>query len=77
MLRGSELVPARVRPSVASGIGLTIRAGRRKVYVEFYNDGTVYALFSDGESELETRQVQGKQDDYSALIGQTREYLNA
>ena len=77
LLCGSELVPARVRPSVASGIGLTIRAGRRKVYVEFYNDGTVYALFSDGESELETRQVQGKQDDYSALIGQTREYLNA
>ncbi len=77
LLRGSELEPARVRPSVANGIGLTVRKGRRKVYVEFYNDGTVYALFSDGESEPETRQIQARQDDYLALIGQTREYLNA
>ncbi len=77
LLCGSELEPSRVKPSVANGIGLTIRKGRRKVYVEFYNDGTVYALFSDGESEAETRQVQARQDDFSALIGQAREYLNA
>jgi hypothetical protein len=77
LLRGSELEPARLKPSVASGIGLTIRKGRRKVYVEFYNDGTVYALFSDGESEPETRQVQARQEDHLALIGQSREYLNA
>ena len=77
LLRGSELEPARVRPSVVSGIGLTIRKGPRKVYVEFYNDGTVYALFSDGESEPKTQQVQAGQDDYLALIGQSREYLNA
>ncbi len=31
LLRGSELEPARLKPSVASGIGLTIRKGRRKV----------------------------------------------
>ena len=77
LLRGAELEPARVRPSVVSGIGLTIRKGRRKVYVEFYNEGTVYALFSDGESEPETRQIQARQDNYFALMGQTREYLNA
>ena len=76
-MRGTELEPARAKPSVANGIGLTIRKGGRKIYVEFYNDGTVYAFFSDGKSGPETRQVQAGQDDYTVLVGQTREYLNA
>ena len=77
LLRRSDLEPARLKPSVANGIGLTIRNDRRKVYVEFYNDGAIHALFSDGESEPRTREVQANNDDYLALIGQSRAYLNA
>jgi hypothetical protein len=77
LLHESDLEPTRLKPSVACGIGLTIRKGQRKGYVEFYNDGTVCALFSDGHSEPITRQVTVTRDDYLALIGEIREYLNA
>lgn len=40
--------PTRVGPSVMGGAALIFRREQRKVFVEFYNNGTVYAMFSDG-----------------------------
>src|SRR5437016_5492722 len=47
-LRASHLIPTRVAASVVGGVGVTRRDGQRKVYVEFYNNGSAHALFSDG-----------------------------
>lgn len=47
---GGQLV-YRVAPSAVGGVGITWRDGRRKCYVECFNDGTVYQLLSDGLTE--------------------------
>lgn len=38
--------PSRVAPSAVGGIGITFRNGSQKVYVEFLNDQSIYALYS-------------------------------
>lgn len=75
-LQYSNLRPTRLRPSVVGGIGVTFRKGKRKSYVEFYNDGTVHALFSDGESEPEMRDVSPTPAGYRPIIADIQEYLN-
>jgi hypothetical protein len=71
--------PTRVEPSVMGGVGITHRQGSRKVYVEFYNDGTVHALFSDrsGESpNMETTPIEAGLSSFFRFIGKAREYLD-
>ena len=71
-LRHSSLRPTRVSPSVVGGIGVTFRKGQRKSYVEFYNNGSLHALFSDGESEPRTCRVQPTPAGYGHLIMEIR-----
>jgi hypothetical protein len=70
--------PARVEASVMGGVGITHRVGTRKVYIEFYNDGSrVHALFSDGTpSSMRTTPVGADTRSYFRFIGKAREYLN-
>lgn len=37
----------RVAPSVIGGVGVTFKNGQNRVYVEFFNDGNIYSLFSN------------------------------
>jgi hypothetical protein len=76
-LTESGRVPDRIKPSVVGGIGITFRSNQRKCYVEFYNNGTVYALFSDGQTEPETCQVPPTAQNYKVLIKAIQGYLNA
>jgi hypothetical protein len=76
-LSRADVLPSRLSPSVVGGIGVTFREGQRKSYVEFYNNGTVYALFSDGESEPTTQQVEPTENGYARLLAEIRNYLNA
>jgi hypothetical protein len=76
-LSQADILPSRLSPSVVGGIGVTFREGQRKSYVEFYNNGTVCVLFSDGESEPRTQQVESTQGGYASLLAEIREYLNA
>jgi hypothetical protein len=48
----------------------------RKVYIEFYNDGRVHALFSDRTSGMRTVPVGADIGSYYRFIGKAREYLN-
>lgn len=68
--------PTRVEASVMGGVGITHRAGTRKVYVEFYNDGTVHALFSDRTPNMRTVPVATDLPSWYRFIGRAREYLN-
>jgi hypothetical protein len=76
-LSENDPVPHRVKPSVVGGIGITFRSQKRKCYVEFYNNGTVYSLFSDGQSDPDTAQVPPTIQNYKLLISAIRDYLNA
>ncbi|HUG94014.1 MAG TPA: hypothetical protein VML55_24500 [Planctomycetaceae bacterium] len=76
VLQASGLQPTRIDASVMGGVGITHRKGRRKVYVEFYNDGRVHALFSDRTPNMFTTPVDATPESYAELIAKAREYLD-
>jgi hypothetical protein len=58
------------------GVAITQRQGDRKGFVEFYNDGRVYALFSDRRGEMRVVPVQADSLSFRKLIVEMRDYLN-
>ena len=75
-LQSASLEPTRIDASVMGGVGVTHRKGQRKVYIEFYNDGRVHALFSDRTPKMFTIPVEPTSESYTRLIEQSREYLD-
>jgi hypothetical protein len=73
----AKVKPKRVSPSSVGGIGITVRRGERKAYIEFLNAGKTFVLFSDGIGEPQTSEVSGEYQGYIRLIGDIRKYLNA
>ena len=69
--------PKRLAPSVVGGVAVTQRSGSRKIYVEFFNDGKVFALFSDGSSEPVSKEVVPGYQSFKALLKEMQEYLDA
>jgi hypothetical protein len=70
--------PTRLAPSVIGGVGVTRRRGGKKVYVEFFNDGSVHALFADDRTEeMRTRSVTDTHQEFRSLIMETERYLHA
>lgn len=61
-------LPQRIKPSMVGGVGITFRNQWRRTYVEFYNTGEVYALFSDGVSEPSVRSIIPTADHYTQLL---------
>ena len=76
MLQLLRWEPTRLEASVMGGVGVTHRGARRKVYVEFYNNGMVHALFSDRPLKMETVPVGTDVQSYFRFIAKARGYLN-
>ncbi len=76
MLLREKYEPKRLSPSAVGGVAVTQRSREKKVYVEFFNDGTVFALFSDGNSEPISKEVIPGYQSFKALVKEMREYLN-
>jgi hypothetical protein len=74
---GTDFEPSRLAPSVSGGVGITHKNRSRRVYVEFFNDGDVCVLFSDGESDPRSRRVKPAYGKFEGLIDEIREYLDA
>ncbi len=74
---GEDFAPKRISPSAVGGVGITHKRESRKVYVEIYNSGEVYALFSDGISEPDVRQIEPGYQSFKRLITLMRAYLDA
>ena len=72
-----RMEPSKLAPSVLGGVGLTRRNRDRRVYVEFFNNGQIYAMFSDGNSEPISRPVTAGLAAFKKLIAEMREYLDA
>jgi hypothetical protein len=68
--------PKRVEASVMGGVGITHRQGNRKVYVEFYNNGTAHGLFSDRTGRMHTMSVAVGEDELRRFIARAKDYLN-
>jgi hypothetical protein len=75
-MRTQGFEPTRLAPSAMGGVAITRRQGDRKGFVEFYNDGTVYALFSDRSGQMGVVQVQVDCLSFRRLIGDLRDYLH-
>jgi hypothetical protein len=69
--------PRRLAPSAVGGVGVTQRKGDKSVYVEFYNDGRVLALFSDDVNEPEIKRIEPSYQSFKKLIVEMRDYLDA
>jgi hypothetical protein len=76
LLQREQYLPTRIAPSVMGGVGITHRQDGRKVYVEFYNDGTAHALFSSGREGMDTRKVSTDTAGLRQLLVDMRNYLN-
>ncbi len=76
-LIGTDFEPSRLAPSVAGGVGITHKKRGRRVYVEFFNDGEVCSLFSDGETDPRSRRVKPGYGPFQDLAREIREYLDA
>lgn len=76
MLR-DKYEPRRLAPSAVGGVGVTQRSGDKSVYVEFYNDGRVLALFSDDVNEPEIKRIEPGHQSFRRLIVEMRDYLDA
>lgn len=76
-LMGLDSGPSRLAPSAVGGVGATFRAGSRKAYVEFYNDGRICVLFSDGSGEPLVRPVRHDLKAFATLASEIHDYLNA
>lgn len=68
--------PTRVAPSAMGGIAITRRNDRKKVLVEFYNDGRAFSLFSTPPSYMNVKQVPLNAASFAAFIGEIQEYLD-
>lgn len=77
MLIKEKYEPKRLAPSAVGGVAVSQRSNDRKVYVEFFNDGTIYALFSDGSSEPVSEEIRPGYQAFKALVKRMRDYLNA
>lgn len=69
----ANLTPSKVSPSAVGGVGITVREGGRRAYVECYNDGVVYRMLSDGITEPDVALVAG----FGELSTEIRRYLDA
>ena len=73
----ASLLPERVEPSAMGGVGVTFRSGEKEVIVEFYNDGTAHALFSNERTEeMRTRPVHPHTGEWTGLVAETKEFLD-
>jgi hypothetical protein len=72
-----DFAPKRVSPSAVGGVGITHKRKTRKIYIEIYNNGEVYALFSDGISEPDVKQVELDEQSLLRLVRAMRVYLDA
>ena len=77
LLLGIDIKPSRLAPSAVGGVGITRRKNDRRVYVEFFNNGRIFALFSDGVTDPISTEIPPGRLGFLKLIGDMGAYLDA
>jgi len=65
----------RIAPSVANGIGITIKGSKRKAYIEFYNSGSIFYLLSEENCEPQINPIRASSQSFQKVITDIRTYL--
>lgn len=69
--------PTRVAASAVGGVAITERRDSRKVFVEFFNNGLISALFTDDATEtMHTQAVAKSAAAFQDLVADIEDYLN-
>ena len=77
VLQALQSLPDRLAPSAVGGVGITYRNGKRKAYLECYNNGKIVLLLSDADAEqLTTHKINPTQEGFAQLPGKIEDYLN-
>lgn len=71
-----DFEPNRVEASVMGGVGITHRRGNRKVYVEFYNNGSAHSLLSERGANMQTMAINPVFEEFRRFVMRAKEYLN-
>ena len=77
VLTSADLAPHRVAPSVVGGVGFTLQTADRQVYVEFYNDGMILAMFSEGPQAPVVEHISTTRPSLKALALNAGKHLDA
>jgi len=80
LLIGTEdrCVPSQLEPSAMGGVGLTYSKEQREVAIEFYNNGTAHALFTDEAADtMNTTAVPTHEAGYRETLERIQSFLGA
>jgi len=72
-----KIEPSRLAPSAVGGVGITHKRNKKRVYVEFFNNGEICALFSDNESPPQSKRIDPSYERFRELINEIQDYLDA
>ena len=75
-MQEENCLPTRLAPSSMGGVAVTRKVGIRKVLVEFYNDGRVFALFSTRGGEMNVMPTVPNAGSFKELLVTMGEYLD-
>lgn len=71
-----NLLPSRLAPSAVGGIGMTWQQEDREAYIEVYNNGTAWTIFSDDSGDEETAPVSLNASTLRKVMEAIRTYLS-
>lgn len=69
-----NLQPSMVSPSVIGGIGFTFLKDKKEVFIEFYNNGEIYSLFTEHTTEY-FEPIINRVTDYNSLMRRIEEHV--
>ncbi|MCH8938540.1 MAG: hypothetical protein IH966_03875 [Gemmatimonadetes bacterium] len=75
-LHGIVPTAMRVAPSAIGGVGITLSKGEKAVYVEFYNDGSIYKMLIDDGIDTDVQPVRPDAHDLERLASEASEYID-
>lgn len=73
-----KVVPTamRVAPSAVGGVGITLSKGEKAVYVEFYNDGSIYRMLIDNGIDTDVQPVRPDAHNLELLASEATDYID-
>ena len=75
-LYGVGTTAMRVAPSAIGGVGITLSKGEKSVYVEFYNDGSIYRMLIDDGIDTDVQPVRSDARNLELLASEATNYID-
>ena len=67
----------RVAPSAIGGVGITLSKGEKAVYIEFYNDGSIFKMLIDDGIDTDVQPIRPDAQNLELLASEASEYIDS